>query len=183
MSYKTMILSFSIRLFGNIVVWLFTFLVACSIVAFFLIAASSVVWKSDVKIILKTFWNDLFVQVFTHFVLEFECLDVVVLGLGLGFVFLFVWVDLDFFEKVKEWWLFDLFSLGSTFLSFLFDDLDGDVLACFPVDLVSVSFLDFGVFDIEVFADLFVWEPFVLREIECNCELCQVSTLFSLNLE
>ncbi len=144
---------------------------------------TSTATSNKVKIVFKTLWNEIFVNVLENFILDFKLLNLVFLVLWFSNVLFFrIRVKLDLFEKVEEGWLFYLFCFLSTFFAFFLHCLHCDVLSLFPVNLISVTFFDFGFFNIEMFANFSVWKPLIFREVEIDWEFFQILSFFSLNL-
>lgn len=119
----------------------------------------------------------------SHLVLKLQILDIFTLLLLL--LFIIITVNLDFKEKIKEGFLFDFFGLflPSFLFVFLLHDRYSNVLAWFPVDLISKAFLYDLIIELELFVNFGVCEPLVFREVEINPQLFEVLGFASLHFQ
>lgn len=117
----------------------------------------------------------------TDFVLKFKFFNIVILVLWLSSIILLFWVHLYFPEKLEKWWLSDLFCFARSLFSLLLHNFYCNVLSWLPVNLVSISFLDLSIFNVKVFGQFFVREPFVFREVKSNWKLWKILAFFSLD--
>lgn len=102
----------------------------------------------------------------------------------ISLVLLFLAVDLDIQEEVEERLLLDLLGLllSSFLLVLLLHDLDGDVLALLPGDLVAETLLDDLTVQVELLRQFQIGEPLVFGEVESHPQLLEVCALAGLHL-
>ena len=87
------------------------------------------------EVVLQRPGQQILINVLSHLILKFQILHVLV-PLIILLLFLIA-VDLYLKEEVEERFLLDLLGLFFFLLVLLLDDLDGDVLALLPVDLIA----------------------------------------------
>ena len=87
------------------------------------------------EVVLQRPGQQILINVLSHLILKFQILHVLI-PLIILLLFLIA-VDLYLKEEVEERFLLDLLGLFFFLLVLLLDDLDGDVLALLPVDLIA----------------------------------------------
>lgn len=173
-------------LFLSFIIWVIISLLSSfsgtGIVSTFLISTTVTHWWCNTQKEFQTSWNQFFINVLTQLVLSFKFFNLIFIIFWLSILILFITaVVVDLFEQVKERFLFHLFCLLSSFFAFLLYDLYCNVLSLFPVNIITISFLYFSLFNIEMLGNFHVSEPFILWKVKVNWEFFQIFTLLSFN--
>lgn len=133
---------------------------------------------------LKGSWQNLLINCITNFILLLKFFNLCSLFLIFWFFFvLVVGGEIDFIENIEKWKFFNLFgSCCFLLLVFLLHDFNSQILALFPFNGITIASLNIVSIKFKLFFQRYIWEPFILREVEHDSQVLPILSFRSCDI-